>query len=91
MKNKSEVGEIFQRFHSMIQTQFQTKIQILKTNNAKAFFNSILGPYLIQQGIIHLSSCVDTPQQNGIAERKNRHLLEVSRSLMFETYVPKFF
>lgn len=91
MKNKSEVSEIFQNFHSMIQTQFQTRIQILKTDNAKDFFNSVLGPYLIQQGIIHLSSCVDTPQQNGVAERKNRHLLEVARSLMFATHVPKFF
>ena len=42
-------------------------------------------------GIVHQSSCVDTPQQNGIAERKNRHLLEVARSLMFSTHVPKHF
>lgn len=91
MKNKSEVSEIFQYFHYMIQTQFETRIQILKTDNAKDFFNSVLGPYLIQQGIIHLSSCVDTPQQNGVVERKNRHLLEVARSLMFSTHVPKFF
>ncbi|RVX11614.1 Retrovirus-related Pol polyprotein from transposon RE2 [Vitis vinifera] len=41
--------------------------------------------------IVHLSSCVDTPQQNGIAERKNRHLLEVARSLMFSMNVPKLF
>ncbi|RVW26375.1 Retrovirus-related Pol polyprotein from transposon TNT 1-94 [Vitis vinifera] len=33
----------------------------------------------------------DTPQQNGIAERKNRHLLEVARSLMFSMNVPKLF
>ncbi|RVX13764.1 Retrovirus-related Pol polyprotein from transposon TNT 1-94 [Vitis vinifera] len=44
-----------------------------------------------QEGIVHLSSCVDTPQQNGIAERKNRHLLEVARSLMFSMNVPKLF
>ncbi|KAH9650093.1 protein kinase domain-containing protein [Citrus sinensis] len=29
-----------------------------------------------EKGIIHTSTCRDTPQQNGIAERKNRHLLE---------------
>ncbi|XP_022856635.1 uncharacterized protein LOC111377743 [Olea europaea var. sylvestris] len=43
------------------------------------------------QGIIHQSSCVDTHEQNGIAERKNRHLLEVARSLIFTTHVPKHF
>ncbi|RVW63312.1 Retrovirus-related Pol polyprotein from transposon TNT 1-94 [Vitis vinifera] len=47
--------------------------------------------FLAQEGIVHLSSCVDTPQQNGIAERKNRHLSEVARSLMFSMNVPKLF
>ncbi|XP_028086199.1 uncharacterized protein LOC114287116 [Camellia sinensis] len=75
----------------MIQTQFQSKIQILKSDNARDYFNSILGEFLAKEGIVHLSSCVDTPQQNGIAERKNRHLLDVARSLMFSTNVPQFF
>ena len=73
----------------MIQTQFQTKIQVLRANNAKEYFKSIIGDYLLSQSIVHQSSCVDTPQQNGVVERKNRHLLEVARSLMFSTYVPK--
>ena len=38
MKEKSEVGQIFQTFHKMIQNQFQTKIQVLKTDNGKEFF-----------------------------------------------------
>ncbi|KAJ4703138.1 Retrovirus-related Pol polyprotein from transposon TNT 1-94 [Melia azedarach] len=75
----------------MIQTQFQTKIQVLKTDNAREYFDTILGDYLASQGIVHKSSCVNTPQQNGVAERKNRHLLEVARSLMFATHVPKHF
>ncbi|RVW38442.1 Retrovirus-related Pol polyprotein from transposon TNT 1-94 [Vitis vinifera] len=50
-----------------------------------------VGEFLAQEGIVHLSSCVDTPQQNGIAERKNRHLLEVARSLMFSMNVSKLF
>ena len=90
MKEKFEVSH-FQNFHSMIQTQFQTKIQILKTDNAKEYFNSSLNTFCLNQGIIHISSCVYTPQQNGVAERKNRHLLEVARSLMLSTHVPKQF
>ncbi|RVW74918.1 Retrovirus-related Pol polyprotein from transposon TNT 1-94 [Vitis vinifera] len=50
-----------------------------------------VGEFLAQEGIVHLSSCVDTPQQNEIVERKNRHLLEVARSLMFSMNVPKLF
>ena len=66
MKDKSETGPIFQTFHSMVQQQFNVKIQILRTDNGKEYFNSIIGHYLSQQGIIHQSSCVDTPQQMGL-------------------------
>ena len=73
----------------MISTQFQSNIQVFKTDNARYYFNSILGPYLSKHGIIHISSCIDTPQQNGVAERKNRHVLETTRALMFQMHVPK--
>lgn len=87
MKNKSDVERIFQAFNNMIQTQFNIKIQVLQSDNAKEYFNFILGDYLSKEGIVQLSSCVDTPQQNRVSERKNRHLLEVARSLMLSMNV----
>ncbi|RVW25301.1 Retrovirus-related Pol polyprotein from transposon RE1 [Vitis vinifera] len=75
----------------MVQNQFNSKIQVLKSDNAKEYFTSSLSTYLQNHGIIHISSCVDTPQQNGVAERKNRHLLEVARCLMFSSNVPNHF
>lgn len=51
--------------------------------------SSDLNLYFHEQGIIHQTTCVDTPPQNGAVERKNRHLLEVTRSLMLDMYVPK--
>jgi hypothetical protein len=39
-------------------------------------------------GIIHEASCVGTTQQNEVAERKSRHILEITRSLLFENIVP---
>ncbi|RVW56514.1 Retrovirus-related Pol polyprotein from transposon TNT 1-94 [Vitis vinifera] len=91
MKEKSEVGHIFQTFNLMVQNQFNSKIQVLKSDNAKEYFTSSFSTYLQNHGIIHISSCVDTPQQNGVAERKNRHLLEVARCLMFSSNVPNYF
>ena len=42
-------------------------------------------------GTIHQSSCLYTAQQNGVAERKNRHLLEVARYLLLQMHAPKVF
>lgn len=62
-----------------------------ETNKARVYFSSLLSDYLSSHGIVHLSSCVDTPQQNGVATRKNRHILEEARSFMYITYVLKQF
>ena len=47
-----------------------------------------LSSFLSLKGILHQSTCLHTPQQNGIAERKNRHLVETAHSLMLNTNVP---
>lgn len=91
LKEKSEAARTFQDFHKMIKTQFQANIQILHTDNGREYFSTILGSYLTNHGIVHHSSCVDTPQPNRIAERKNKHLLEVARALTFTMAVPKTF
>lgn len=44
-----------------------------------------------EKGILSQCSCLHTPQQNGVAERKNRHLLEVTRTLFVESSVPPQF
>ena len=74
----------------MIENQFQTKISILRTDNGTEYFNNCLGMFLTKKGIQHQSICRDTPQQNGIAKRKNRHLLKVARAIMFSIHVSKY-
>ena len=45
---------------------------------------------MLHHGIFHQTSCVDTPSQNGVVERKNRHL-ETTGVLLFQMHVPKHF
>lgn len=91
MKSRSELYSIFVSFVSEIQTQFGITMKILRTDNVKEYFSESFSRFMKQYGIIHESSCVDTPQQNGVAERKNRHLLEVTCTSLFEMHVPKPF
>lgn len=71
-----KLAKLFKNFHNVMHNQFQTKVQILKTDNAREYFNSILGTYSSSAGIIHQSSCIETFQQDRIAKRKKKHLFE---------------
>ena len=46
---------------------------------------------MLWNDILRQTSCVDAPSQNGVVERKNRHLLEPARALLFQMHMPKHF
>lgn len=66
-------------------------VQTLGNDNAEEYLSKPFQNYTIQHGILHQTSYVDTPSQNEVAERKNRHLLETATGLLFQIQVPKTF
>ena len=88
MKTRDELFSIFQKFHAEIRTQFNTYIRILRSDNAKEYFSTSFSSFMSSHGILHQSSCAYTPQRNGVAERKIRHLVETARTLLLHHKVP---
>lgn len=72
--------------NSIIQTQFKTTVKTIRTDNGPELF---LKRFFSNHGIIHQTSCVDSPQQNDIVERKHQHLSNIARSLLFQSKLPK--
>ena len=81
----------FRVFCAEIHTQFHVYVQNLRSDNAKEYVSKQFQSFMLQHGIFHQTSCVDTPTHNGFAERKNRHLLETVKALLFQMHVPKHF
>ncbi|KAJ9554960.1 hypothetical protein OSB04_009574 [Centaurea solstitialis] len=89
MKHKNETQSILKRFFSYVLTQFGTRIKTLRSDNGGEF--SSLRTFFEDNGVIFQHSCVHTPQQNGVVERKHRHILQVARALKFQANLPRDF
>ena len=89
MKTRVELFSIFQKFHA--NTQFNTYILILRSDNAKKYFSMPFSSFMSSHEILYQSSCAYTPQQNGVAKPKNRHLVETTHPLLLHHKVPQRF
>jgi transposase InsO family protein len=90
MKNKNDVFAYFKDFHKGVLTQYGAVVKVLRSDNGTKYTNIAFREYLSSQRIQHQTTCPYTPEQNGVAEKKNRHLLEVARSMMISMNVPKY-
>lgn len=90
LKEKSDVENVFKTFYNMVATQFNTKIQVLRSDDGREYIAQTIGSFFKKKGIFHQTPCNDIPPKNGIAERKNRHILEVTCALLFSTKMPTY-
>ena len=85
LKHKSQTQTVLEQFCIMVETQFSKKIKTLRSDNGTEF---LMKDFFAKKGILHHLSCVETPQQNAIVERKHQHILNVARALMFHLIYP---
>jgi hypothetical protein len=86
MKFKSETQGLLKLFITFVHTQFNCQVKNIRSDNGLEFIS--LKPFLSTHGILLQNSCSYTPQQNGVVERKHRHLLKVGRALRFQANLP---
>jgi hypothetical protein len=78
MKTKSEARQHVQNFITFAETQHNCSVKSIRTDNGLEF---IMPTYYASKGILHQTSYVETPQQNGKVERKHQKILNIGRAL----------
>jgi len=71
MKDRSEASKLLRGFISMVKNQFQKGIKVVRSDNGSEFIPGPMQDFYYEHGILCESSCVHTPQQNGIVECKH--------------------
>lgn len=75
----------------MIENQTNNQVKALRTDNGTEFKNAVLDHFCAEKGIVRQFSSVLTPQQNRVAERRNRTLKDAARMMLCDSKLLVFF
>ena len=89
MKQKNEVLQKFKEFEALVTSESGERIGKLRSDNGGEYVSKEFEQYLQSRGIHHETTVVYTPEQNGVAERKNRTLVESARSMLCHAGLPR--
>ena len=88
LKQKSEVFEVFKEFKALVERQSGYQIQTLRSDQGGEYTSNAFESYCKNHGIKHQVTPSYTPQLNGVAERKNRTILDMARSMLKNKKLP---
>lgn len=91
IRNKSEVFSCFQSFVNKAEAQHATRVSKLYCDNGGEYLSNQMKEYCNQKGIMYHTTTAHTPSLNGIAERMNRTIAEMMRSLLKSSGLAKTF
>ena len=97
IKERSEALDKFKIFNAEVESQHDLKVKIVRSDRGEEYYgrhtpyDQVLGPcarFLMENGIVAQYSTPGKPQQNGVAERRNRTLMDMVRSMMSYSTLP---
>ena len=91
LKHKGEVLQRFQEWKALVEKSSGRKIKTLQSYNGGEYTSAEFSSYLAKKGIKHELTIPHTPQQNGVAERLNRTLIEGVRTMLADSKLPHRF
>ena len=91
LKGKDEVFSAFKDFKALVENQHGRKIKFLQSDNGTEYRNEPFDTFLRENGIGRRTTITHTPEQNGIAERRNRTLMDMTRCLLAQSSLPPSF
>ncbi|KAI3723576.1 hypothetical protein L2E82_35254 [Cichorium intybus] len=91
IKHKSDTFEKFKEFKNEVENQLGRKIKMLRSDRGGEYLSIEFLDYLKEYGIVSQLTPPRTPQLNGVAERRNRTLLDMVRSMMSRASLPIYF
>lgn len=87
LKTKDMVFDKIKEFVEMTENQFGKRMKILRSDRGGEFCSKKMEGYLKSKGIIHQLTAPYSPEQNGVAERKNRSLMEMARCMLNDSEI----
>jgi len=91
LHEKSEAFATFKIFKASVEKEIGAFLTCLRTDRGGEFTSNEFGEFCRSHGISRQLTAAFTPQQNGVAERKNRTIMNAVRSMLSERQVPKMF
>ncbi|GKE03242.1 retrovirus-related pol polyprotein from transposon TNT 1-94 [Tanacetum coccineum] len=90
LHSKDETPEIIKKFIAQAQLNYKAKVCKIRTDNGTEFKNATLKAHYEKLGIMQQFLTAQTPQQNGVVERRNRTLVEAARTMLIFSRLPEF-
>ncbi|WVZ92005.1 hypothetical protein U9M48_038104 [Paspalum notatum var. saurae] len=78
-------------FVHMVQTQFSTPIKVFHSDSGGEYLSDTFSTFLASKGTLAQLACPSAHAQNGVVERKHRHLIETAHTLLISSFVPSHF